>query len=639
MAQNLYIHSLTLKGYRKDYIVSFKKGLNFITGPISTGKSSILELVNYALGSKSHKDYLEVKSSCTDVELIIEIKGEKYKVVRPLFYFDRPFKLFTWDLSIKDFPEEFEIIEVSSPRENKSLSRFLLDKLDVPEITIANQAFSFRDLFKYCYVNQSDIDSENLLDEKYYQSNFKRKPTLEIILNSLNQLLHQLKELRKQKKESLSEFHLKKNAIVDFLSSVDLNINSETIIDLKNDLNARKITVINELNEIKQTSKLKDDFTKSLEAQLFRYNREIRQLKNNHQDILEYKNKLSLLRNQYSKESIKYDYLIMAQGKIQSIEFQECPSCSSDLKPVEFGKCSLCGNDLTELEPEEVKALKLEKKRLNSKINELIDFIEKQDYEINSISKNIEQLVKKRAKSEEKLNTAQQVYVSPLISKIEELNREIGEIDKHIENIDSSNKVQIELSDISSEIRYAELRLEELIKQIKDLEAENINFDAVLTQLSRKYFSTLKSFDFPKLSDAYIDEKTYLPFIRNVKYDNIGSGGALTLITIAYFISILKACLQLKKTYHPGILMLDTVGKNLGAVESQGDNDDEFRDHKIFRLMLKHLSEFAQENEDNIQLIMINNHYTSDIKDEDIIVKFDGDGTHGNKYGLIDDMT
>jgi hypothetical protein len=543
-----------------------------------------------------------------------------------------------WNSSLNDFPEEFEIIEVSSPREDKSLSKLLLDKLDVPHITIANQAFSFRDLFKYCYVNQSDIDSENLLDEKYYQSNFKRKPTLEIILNSLNHLLHQLKELRKQKKEALNEFHLKKNAIVDFLSSVDLNVNSETIIDLKNKLNNRKLAVTAELNEIKQTSKVKDDFTKSLEAQLFKYNREIRQLKSNHQDIIDYKNKLSLLRNQYSKESIKYEYLIMAHGKIQNIEFQECPSCNSNLKPSEFGKCSLCGNDLTELEPEEIKALRLEKKRLNSKINELIDFIEKQDFELNTISKNIEQLVKKRAKSEEKLNTAQQVYISPLISKIEELNRELGEIDKQIENIDSTNKVQIELADISSEIRYAEQKLEELIKRIKDLEAENINFESVLAQLSRIYFSTLKSFDFPKLSDAYIDEKTYLPFIRNVKYDNIGSGGALTLITIAYFISILKISIQLKKSYHPGVLMLDTVGKNLGAVESQENNDDEFKDHKIFRLMMKHLSEFAKKNEDNIQLIMINNHYTSDIKDEDIIVQFDGDGTHEYKYGLIDDM-
>ncbi|MBN2881782.1 AAA family ATPase, partial [Candidatus Woesearchaeota archaeon] len=408
MKQNLFIHSLTLIGYRKNYSVEFKKGLNFITGPISTGKSSILEFINYALGSKDHKDYLEVKSSCTDVELIIEISNIKYKIVRPLFLFDRPFKLYTWNNSIQDFPESFDIFEVSSPKNENSLSNFLLSKLDVPEISISNQAFSFRDLFKYCYVNQSNIDSENLLNEKYYASDFKRKPTLEIILNSLNEILHELKELKKLKKEDLNKFHERKNAIVDFLSNVELNVKPESIIEEKNSLTSRKEQLLSDLNALKDSGKTKDDFTKSLEAQLFIYNRNINILRNNHQEILDYKNKLQLLRNQYNKELVKYDYLLMAQGKIQKIEFDSCPSCNSEIKSSDFGKCALCGNELTDLDSDEIAALKLEKKRLSSKTKELVEFIEKQDLEIEEISKEIETFIKKRAKSEEKLNAAQQ---------------------------------------------------------------------------------------------------------------------------------------------------------------------------------------------------------------------------------------
>jgi hypothetical protein len=637
MAQNLFIHSLILKGYRKDYKIEFKKGLNFITGPMSTGKSSILEFINYALGSKDHKDYQEVKCSCTDVELIISIFGVKYKIVRPLFYFDRPFKVYTWVESKQSFTEDFSIFEVSSPRNENSLSNFLLDKLEVPEITLSNQAFSFRDLFKYCYVNQPNIDTENLLNEKNYASDFKRKPTLEIILNSLNELLHQLKELRKQKKEALNKFHDRRTAIYDFLTSVNLNTSAKNIIEERNRLNGRKEEITDELNSVKENRKSKDDFTKSLEAQLFIYNKNIRVLTYTHQERLEYKNKLNLLRNQYSKESVKYDYLLMAQGKIQKIDFEACPSCNSELKIVEFGKCSLCGNDLTELDSEEISALKLEQKRLSSKIRELIDFIELQDSEIDQISKEIENVIKKRAKSEEKLNNAQQVYISPFIAKIEELNRELGEIDKQIENIDVTNKVQLELAEISSEIHIAEQRFEDLVKQIKSLEDENVNFDSVIEQLSNTFFNMLKSFDFPKLTDAYIDSSSYLPYVRHVRYDKLGSGGAATLIIIAYFVSILKTCLKLKKTYHPGVLMLDTIGKNLGVMENNLD-EDEFRDHRIFRLMVKSLTDFARNNSDNIQLILINNNFTEDVTAEEIICRFDGDGTHELKYGLIDDI-
>ena len=637
MTQNIYIHSLTLKGYRKDYTVEFKSGLNFIAGPISTGKSSILEFINYLLGSKDHKEYQEVKSSCTDAELVISILNIKYKIVRPLFYFDRPLKVYTWIDSKQGFSDEFKIYEVSTPRNVNSISNFLLEKLEIPEITISNQAFSFRDLFKYCYVNQSNIDSENLLNEKNYTSDFKRKPTLEIILNSLNELLHQLKELKKQRKEDLYKFHERKNAIFDFLTSVNIHTSADQIIDERNALNKRKEDVISELNSIKNNHKLKDDFTKSLEIQLSLYNEKIKKLNQNQQERIEYKTKLGLLRNQYSKELVKYDYLLIAQGKIQKIDFELCPQCNSEVKGAVYGKCSLCNNDIVELDNEEISALKLEQKRLKSKISELIDFIDSQDIEITQAFNEIESIIKKRAKSEEKLNNIQQVYISPFLSKIEELNREIGEIDKQIENIDSTNRVQLELGEIYNEIRIAELRYDDLVKKIKSLEEENIDFDSIISQLSKSFFNVLESFDFPKLNDAYIDNDNYLPYVRNIRYDKLGSGGAVTLITIAYFISILKTCLDLKKTYHPGILMLDTIGKNLG-VSDNNPNEDEFRDHKIFRLMMKSLSEFAERNSDKIQLILINNNITDDIKPEDIIVRFDGDGTHGYKYGLIDDM-
>ncbi len=637
MVQNLKLHKLVLKGYRKDYLVPFKSGLNFITGPISTGKSSILEFVNYALGSKSHKDYLEVKSSCTDVELYFDIKGIPYKIVRPLFYFDRPIKIYEWNYELDAFEDNFLIFEISSPLNSNSLSSFLLEKLNVPKITIANQAFSFRDLFKYCYVNQSSIDSENLLDEKNSSTAFKRKPTLEVILNSLNQLLHQLRELKKQKKEDIQKFYDKKNAIVDFVKSVELLSNPQKISEEKQKLENRKIEILEELNQLKNNSKTKDDFTKSLEARLFILNNEIGKLNQVFQDVNSYKGKLSLLRNQYNNELIKYDYLLMAHGQIQELDFIHCPSCSGEIKKGEYGKCCLCGSSINDLDAEEENAIKLEKKRLKSKINELIDFIEKQEADMNEILNNRSNLIKKRAKTEEKINSLQQVYLSPFISKIEELNREVGEIDKQIENIVLSEKVHSELLGIISALRDEEVKLEELNAKIKSIEEENEDFNQIIQQLSTYFFKTLAAFEFPKLKDAYISDKNYLPYVRNVKYDELGSGGAVTLITIGYFLSILKISLQLKQTYHPGILMLDTIGKNLGTSDIS-DSEDEFKDSKIFRLLVKHLADFAELNENNIQLIVINNNTTTDVKEEDVIMRFDGDGTKGIKYGLIDDL-
>ena len=81
MKKRIKLIRLTLLGTRKNYTVPFKDGLNYISGHTSTGKTSILEMVDYALGSKSHKSYIEIGSSCTDVELELFIGDEDRKSV------------------------------------------------------------------------------------------------------------------------------------------------------------------------------------------------------------------------------------------------------------------------------------------------------------------------------------------------------------------------------------------------------------------------------------------------------------------------------------------------------------------------------------------------------------------------------
>ena len=76
MKVRIKLDSLTLIGTRKNYSVQFKDGFNLISGPTSTGKTSILEMVDYALGAKSHKSYIEIGNSCSQVELVLYIGDE-----------------------------------------------------------------------------------------------------------------------------------------------------------------------------------------------------------------------------------------------------------------------------------------------------------------------------------------------------------------------------------------------------------------------------------------------------------------------------------------------------------------------------------------------------------------------------------
>lgn len=197
---------LLLVGDNNRYEVKFKDGLNFITGPISTGKSTILELIDYCLGKKNHKDYQEVKQTCKYACLDLCLNDERFLIQRPLIAFELPVKVFKWSNEKNDFLSEFEYYTISLPSDEKSLSHFLNEKIGMPEFKLSRQTFSFRDLYKYCYIGQTKIDSEDILEEKNYSVNFKRKPTLEIILNSLNQLLNELKNDEKTLKEKIGVY-------------------------------------------------------------------------------------------------------------------------------------------------------------------------------------------------------------------------------------------------------------------------------------------------------------------------------------------------------------------------------------------------------------------------------------------------
>lgn len=630
-------NKLILSGQDRNYEVEFKDGLNFITGPISTGKSTILELIDYCLGKKNHKDYSEVRLTCNYVSLDLFLNNERFLIQRPLFSFELPVKIYKWSVEKNDFLKEFEYYNIVSPSEENSLSSFLNGAIGMPEFKLSGQTFSFRDLYKYSYIGQTKIDSENILNEQTYPLNFKRKPTLEIILNSLNLLLNELKNDEKNLKNIIGILLDKKEAIVKFLRDVELFTSNDENEKTKASLIIKKSELFKNLNELKTTGKIENDNTKSKERELFLNRNLLSKINTDVDELKKYITKLNVLRNQYSNEIVKIDYLIISNGKLQNIQFHSCPSCNCEIEKKDYDVCNLCGNDLTEFNDDEEKAIKLERKRLNSKLNSLIAFIDSQKNTLENLEKRKSKIVISTNQIEIDINSIQKEFISPYIEKIESLNREIGEVTKQIENLDLSLNVQVELSSLSNNIQREENKLFSVKNQIKDIEEEETNFDEIIKKLSSIFYKTLEDFDFPKLFNAYIDNKSYLPYVRGLKYDNIGSLGAVTLINIAYFMSIMEISLSLKKSYHPKVILFDTIGKNLGTRELTNEND-EFKDSKIFKSLLKYFDNFSKKYGDKVQIIIVNNDYTSDINENDIIVKFDGDGTKGINYGLINDI-
>ncbi|MGE6260714.1 AAA family ATPase [Heyndrickxia sporothermodurans] len=638
MSKKIFLEKLILIGFRKNYEVHFKKGLNFISGPMSTGKSSIAEMINYAFGSEKHKAYIEIGKSCKDIQLDFWIGEKKFRIVRPLFDFNRPVKLFQWNEDDEEFDKSFDLLEIDTPANKDSLSAFLLNEIGLPDIIVANQHFSFRDLFKYSYVKQSTIDSENLLMEKTSGSNLKRKPTFEIIFNIYNELLGDLKQQLKEKLKFIDFLSNKRMGVYEFLKEMNM-LNDKTFQEEKKRLKKLLLEENNKLREIKASGKYDESLTMGLEGEISNLKEKINNLNIAILDKEKHIDKLLLLRNQYSSEIQKIEFILEGSLILNSYNFDLCPSCLNPVSPK--SGCTLCGSEFKDLSTEETKVFKSELLRLKRKLNSLIVFMDQQGELLTKLQEDRKITVQDLHVKQRELDHLINHYISPYFEQIQQINYEIGKINNNLDQLEKNLSVVNQFSKITQDILEEEKLRDKLQKRIDTLEKEKITKKDVIKNLSELFYEILKEFSFPKLSNAYIGESNYLPYVRGVKYDELGSGGAITMTTMAYFLSI--ALLNLKNKNHLGLLIIDSPRKNLGA---DSKIDDEFKDEEIFNSIIKYFAALKDNTDkdktekpiEDIQLIVINNGNPDFLSEDDLIVKFDGKGTGQLPYGLIDDV-
>ncbi|EAC9862357.1 DNA recombination protein RecN [Listeria monocytogenes] len=625
----LFLKTFRMIGIDKNYGFNFKKGLNFISGPTSTGKTTIFELIDYALGAKQHKSYIEVGQKCTDIELEIILDNTTYKIKRRLFDYKLPVLIEILDEANQKFLE-YGIFDVENSNNEKSLSSFLLSKLGLSGVKIASQNLSFRDLFKYSYLKQIEIDNEDILSsESNPVLNNKRKSTFEIIFNFYDQLLGELKAKLKESQEELKNETLRYEGIETFLKTSNIE-NFESVKLRRNEIN-QQIIELKELLGDKSNHKsegISNPKVQELNASVRLKKINLKKYYDELNDKDEYIGKLRLLSNQYESDIAKLDATIMGIKGINKYEFLICPNYMKPLETHQNGaNCHLCGDNMDDI-VENTLILKTEKKNTVKKRNELekhISYKVTEKFELQKVIKNLNDDINSDERILEELT---EEYVNPFIEEISLINMALGRYYKELDGLENSlrfikelNRLTLLLSDKEKEVN----RLKEQIKGKANLNDKSSTLD----MLSTRFSSILKEFQFPKLEKAYVNPKDYLPYVRERKYNSLGSLGAVTLITMAYYLSIFVETEE--DIYnHLNLLMIDTPRKNLGT----SSQNEEFQDEEIYNSVIKYFISLDKTSSEEMQLLIINNGYPDFLPKKDIIVEFSSDG----RVGLIDDI-
>ncbi|MED4013655.1 MULTISPECIES: hypothetical protein [Priestia] len=577
----LILDKLTLVGRDKSYSVNFDSGLNIIYGDSDTGKSSILNLIDYLLGSKKIYMYDEIEQYGKYGLLQLKLNGKTFTIKRNIFNPKDLIEVYSSSMANMDkvFPLEYgPDYQIEGP--SGYFSDFLLSTLNIPLIKVKKSPskensemvrLGFRDIFKFCYFDQDQVGSRDILDKSNPSVFVKNKETFKFLHNALDTQITELQNEISVKNKEKVELSSRHNVISSFLLETKLST-EETLREKKIELLEASSLLENEI--INVTSKMKAD------------NSEIENLRN---ILIDLEQDISVLLEEKSHKEVQLEQNIRLKkdysSDINKLKLSLKVRESLNLKHTHIVPCPLCNNDIKDVEFKEQfvdnnhELLTRELNSIRNRIKDLNILIEKLRDEIFSVEKDIDNTNKAILKMREALDINSEKFVSPFIKQRDIYVAELSSINEQLNKVDYFLKIRNQLKEISEKENLLNNQIEDLKKKLDSLKETAPSITSIINSIGT-YLSEF--LNFIPIKNAYgvrISEKTFLPIVRERDYANLTSGGLRTLVSIGYIISLLKNSLYTNTNY-PGFIMLDTVGKYLGKTKNNSNKDTDRSEDK-----------------------------------------------------------
>jgi hypothetical protein len=664
-----------LRGTEVDYEVDFRsdsgefKPLSIIAGAFSTGKSSVLQFVDYCLGAKNHPQHPEILRRVRAAQLEVELSGQRFVIERAVGEPSQQAYVRPGEIGV---PSEFnaERRPLRPAGDPSSLSSFLLSYCGLEGVELreaptkdesGTDPMSFRDLMWFCYLPNERLDDKNLLYESSQMRFLKLGQVFNVIFGCHDDKAVELGSRVKELEGRLFKARQEANSAQNMVDEQEFG--SRESLELEYEVAMTGIRESDEdLAQLDRDSRAASNFAQELRtrhqeaaesadrAAAFLRDRET-QIK-----------RLVPLRAQYASDVSKLVMLSEAHRIFDPLRVRVCPACLNsldELPDVHDGNCSLCrsavvsgggGNGLADsdvtteipngnqpidaIASESIASAEVnvssELRSTRARLAEITEYIQQLDNEVPELKQRLTRAVDLQSQLARELDHATYSSVSPFLSQRDDLRyqreRRIAEVERLSAGIRFHNSVDRRHLDVS--------RLENSLASARaELQSSTppVSRSAVISLVSQRYAEILAGWKYPKLDLAFI-HTDLRPYMRGFLYAEASSGGR-TLISLAWMLSIFEIAWE-TGSHHPGFLMIDSPQKNLGH---GGELDKAFADSVAVSEMYSHLREWLRGPGAGAQIIVVDNRPPA-AADSDVVVRYSG-RADDPPYGLITDET
>ncbi|XUA20156.1 AAA family ATPase [Citrobacter sp. OP27] len=611
MVKNVYIH-----GVNNLYSASFEDGLNIIWGDMDTGKSSILNIIDYCLGgSNFHLSYGEITKYARTAFLEIDLNGNICTFERIINDQDSPVKVYNSNYNERH--NHYPMLVSASSSINYPdgwISDFILDKLTITKIQIPESKLnpttrlhrlSFRDLMKLMYLRQTKVGSESLLDSSNFAIFNKNIEIQKYVYNIHDDRLAEFQaELTRENSEK-NKLENKLEIISNFLSSIQITGNIE-------DISNERISTLEEFEKIEKTEDdLKSNFRFSSEVSnelAIKITKAKAFIKDTVNDLETKEIKITNYLN------LKKTYELDLHNLKTSKEIREHITLE-ELNPELSLNCPLCKTELHLSNPIILNDhIRLEINSINNRLHGVSHAIEALTKDKYILQHRLKEESSEIEKLTSILDAENHASLSPLVNNIQIIERQKSTITERLSDLSRSLLVKNKYHDIESKLEEKILLIEKIKKDIKDINDKMQGLDSVLSKLSDIFKEHLDNSGIQKNHGAYIDKK-FTPHFRDISYYNTSSGGIRTILSILSYITRIHYLIENGGNL-PIFFMLDTPGQNIGRGKRMdeekaiGEMDLETSDPALYDKIYKQLLNIiktAHENNSHCQIIVVDN--------------------------------
>ncbi|MDQ6878388.1 MAG: hypothetical protein M3082_12010 [Candidatus Dormibacteraeota bacterium] len=602
----LRVDSLALVGTSRE--VRFKPGLNVVLGPISTGKTSLMKLLEVFLGGGYSRISNEVNQAVTSLAGQITVGEGSYSIVRPLVQTDTARVQIAGDGVAERLPAMR-----AQPGAPVTYGVWLLDRLGLPVLRVpqaptrpedsAFSPLSINDYLLYCRLRQDEIDVD-IFGSSLPFRDIKRRYVFRVLYGGYDTEVATLQDELRRVQTELTQLQGGRAAFDRFLQGTALE--NRAVLDRELEEAQGRLSALRKVrSDVAATAPVTPEAVR-LRAEIASADQRVAELGNNLERERRSANQLIELANDLQAQSSRLTRAIVAGERFVDFEFIVCPRCGSSISSgrAQPGHCNLC---LQEEPPAPTREeLIREQDRVNAQIGETEELIKAHERRAEDLQRSLNALLSHRSELGRLLDRAVASFVSDQAERLELGAREEAALVERETRVRDYLVLYRRLDDSDSRITQLEQRRAELEASLERAEHVDALTASRIERLAEWFAHYVDALGVPEFGTglrAGIDRNDYQPIVNGQKFPQL-SAGVRVLVNIAHALAHHRAALELELPL-PGLIWIDGVTKNIGTA-----GYDHERIEDIWTELLQTSDQFGEQ----LQLIVAANDVPARVK-------------------------